>query len=243
MKTSQAEMLLSVNGISTSYGPIKALYDVDIDIPAKSIVALVGANGAGKTTLLRSISGLQPLNTGHIRFNGTDISGMAAYRRTRTGIAHVPEGRQLFGPMSVEDNLLLGGYHRARDAAFREDVERMYAMFPILYEKRHQISGMLSGGQQQMLAIARALMSKPTVLLLDEPSMGLAPLIVQEIFSTIQALKTQGLTVFLVEQNAAAALAIADRGFVLSGGKVVLSGTGADLLANDQIRAAYLGGA
>ena len=233
-------MLLEIRDVSSHYGRILALKGIDLAVAEGELVALVGANGAGKTTLLRCLSGVQPLTGGTIRFDGSDITRLSAQRRVATGIAQVPEGRQVFGPLSVEDNLLLGGYRR-RGGDVAADLDRMYALFPILRDKRGQAAGTLSGGQQQMLAIARALMSHPRLLLLDEPSMGLAPLLVAEIFQAVQDLKAQGTTIFLVEQNATAALAIADRGYVLETGAVVMHGTGAELLADDRVKAAYLG--
>lgn len=233
-------MLLEISDLSSHYGRILALKGIDLRIEEGELVALVGANGAGKTTLLRCLSGVQPLSGGAVRFDGADISRMSAEGRVAAGIAQVPEGRQVFGPLSVEDNLRLGAYRR-RGKGVAADMERMYALFPILRDKRHLPAGTLSGGQQQMLAIARALMGAPRLLLLDEPSMGLAPLLVAEIFQTVQDLKRQGTTIFLVEQNATAALAIADRGYVLETGAVVMEGTGAELLADDKVQAAYLG--
>ncbi len=233
-------MLLEIRDVSSHYGRILALKGIDLAVAEGELVALVGANGAGKTTLLRCLSGVQPLTGGTIRFDGSDITRLSAQRRVATGIAQVPEGRQVFGPLSVEDNLLLGSYRR-RGGDVAADLDRMYALFPILRDKRGQAAGTLSGGQQQMLAIARALMSHPRLLLLDEPSMGLAPLLVAEIFRAVQDLKAQGTTIFLVEQNATAALAIADRGYVLETGAVVIHGTGAELLADDRVKAAYLG--
>ncbi|MGE5506355.1 MAG: ABC transporter ATP-binding protein [Actinomycetota bacterium] len=233
-------MLLEISGLTSHYGRIQALKGIDVTVGEGELVALVGANGAGKTTLLRAISGVQPVTTGTIRFAGQDITKMAPEKRVELGISQVPEGRQVFGPMSVEDNLRLGAYRRhGPDVA--ADIERMYEMFPILRKKRELPAGTLSGGQQQMLAIARALMANPRVLLLDEPSMGLAPLLVAEIFKIVQALKDAGTTIFLVEQNAYAALAIADRGYVLETGAVVLTDSGATLLADDKVKEAYLG--
>jgi len=233
-------MLLEINDVSSHYGRILALKGIDLRVAEGELVALVGANGAGKTTLRRCLSGVQPLSGGAIRFDGADITRLSAERRVGAGIAQVPEGRQVFGPLSVEDNLRLGAFRR-RGADVAADLERMYALFPILRDKRLLPAGTLSGGQQQMLAIARALMSHPRLLLLDEPSMGLAPLLVAEIFRAVQDLKRQGTTIFLVEQNATAALAIADRGYVLETGAVVMEGTGAALLADDRVKAAYLG--
>jgi branched-chain amino acid transport system ATP-binding protein len=232
---------MEVRGLASHYGRIQALMGIDLKIEKGELVALVGANGAGKTTLLRAISGVQPLSHGAIWFEGTDITRRSAADRVGMGIAQVPEGRQVFGPLSVEDNLKLGTYKR-RGPDVGGDIEKVYAQFPILKEKRNQAAGTLSGGQQQMLAIGRALMSKPKLLLLDEPSMGLAPLLVEEIFRTVVQLKSEGTTIFLVEQNATAALAIADRGYVLETGRVVLEGTGPELMTNDEVKAAYLGG-
>ena len=233
-------MLLELNGLSSHYGRIQALRDVCVTVAEGEIVALVGANGAGKTTLLRVLSGVQPLSAGSIHFDGADISGIPAHGRVALGISQAPEGRQVFGPLSVEDNLRLGAYRRSgRDVA--DDMEKMYSMFPILKEKRKDPAGAMSGGQQQMLALCRALMSHPRLLLLDEPSMGLSPLLVAEIFEAVKKLKAAGATIFLVEQNAFAALGICDRGYVLETGEVKISGTGEALLADDRIRAAYLG--
>lgn len=233
-------MLLEISDLASHYGRILALKGIDLKVAEGELVALVGANGAGKTTLLRCLSGVQPLTGGAIRFDGCDITRLSAERRVAAGIAQVPEGRQVFGPLSVEDNLALGAYRRkGKDVA--ADLERMYALFPILKDKRALPAGTLSGGQQQMLAIARALMSHPRLLLLDEPSMGLAPLLVAEIFQAVVDLKRQGTTIFLVEQNATAALGIADRAYVLETGAVVMDGTGAELLADDRVKAAYLG--
>ncbi|MCC6073274.1 ABC transporter ATP-binding protein [Massilia sp. GCM10020059] len=232
--------ILQVSGLDSYYGPIQALHGIDIQIGEGQLVALVGANGAGKTTLLRAISGVQPASAGTIRFGGEDISRMSADKRVRAGICQVPEGRQVFGPMSVEDNLRLGAYTRPKHD-FAGDLERMYALFPVLKEKRHLLAGMLSGGQQQMLAMARALMGRPKLLLLDEPSMGLAPLLIREIFRIVEELRSQGITIFLVEQNAHAALAIADVGYVIETGSIILTGPGPELLANEQVQSAYLG--
>jgi branched-chain amino acid transport system ATP-binding protein len=231
--------LLETAGLTSHYGRIQALKGIDLSVRQGELLALVGANGAGKTTLLRAISGVQPASGGAIRFGGEDITRMKAARRVALGIAQVPEGRQVFGPLSVEDNLRLGAYTR-RDG-IDEDRDRVFAMFPVLKQKRREPAGTLSGGQQQMLAIGRALMARPTLLLLDEPSMGLAPLLVAEIFETIRALKAAGTTIFLVEQNAHAALAIADRAYVLETGRIVLQDSGQALLANDRVKEAYLG--
>lgn len=233
-------MLLELSGLSSHYGRIPALKGIDIEIAGGELVALVGANGAGKTTLLRCLSGVQPVSGGTIRFDGADITRLPPERRVGLGIGQSPEGRQVFGPMSVEDNLRLGAYRR-HGPETAHDLERMYGLFPILRQKRREAAGTLSGGQQQMLAIARALMSAPRLLLLDEPGMGLAPLLAAEIFEIIQSLKAAGTTIFLVEQNAHAALKVADRGYVLETGTVVLSDRGDRLLADERVREAYLG--
>lgn len=232
-------MLLEIVNLTSYYNRIQALKGVTVKIGEGELIGLVGVNGAGKTTLLRCISGVQPVSGGTITFDGQVMTQMAAEKRVARGIVQVPEGRQVFGPMSVEDNLRLGAFCRRGDVEV--DLKRMFDMFPILHAKRRLPAGMLSGGQQQMLAIARALMGRPRLLLLDEPSMGLAPLLVEEIFSTIQYLKRNGTTIFLVEQNAYAALAIADRGYVLETGAVVMADSGQALLTDDRVKAAYLG--
>ena len=232
--------MLEIRSISSRYGRIEALHGIDLDVKQGQLVALVGANGAGKTTLLRTISGVQPASAGSIHLFGRDITRLPPYERVRLGICQVPEGRHVFGPMSIEDNLRLGAYTRARDN-LDADLERMYELFPILKEKRALPAGTLSGGQQQMLAMARALMGQPRLLLLDEPSMGLAPLLVEEIFRVVKHLKSEGITIFLVEQNAHAALSIADIGYVMETGRTILTGTGENLLNNEQVKQAYLG--
>ncbi|WP_273251782.1 ABC transporter ATP-binding protein [Marinobacter psychrophilus] len=233
--------MLTIKGLKTSYGQIEALHGVDICINSGEIVSLVGANGAGKSTLLMTISGLQPVDAGSITFEGKDLLKITTDQRVASGIVQVPEGRQVFKDLSVEDNLLLGAYTRGRSPEVEDDIERMYEKFPILRQKRRNLAGELSGGQQQMLAMGRALMAKPRLLLLDEPSMGLAPLIVEEIFNIIKALRNEGMTIFLVEQNASQALALADRGYVLETGRVVVEGSGRELLSNEKVREAYLG--
>lgn len=232
--------MLEIRNICSRYGRIEALHGVDLDVHQGQLVALVGANGAGKTTLLRTISGVQPASAGSIRLFGRDITRLPPNERVRLGICHVPEGRHVFGPMSIEDNLRLGAYTRARNN-LDADLERMYALFPMLKEKRALPAGALSGGQQQMLAMARALMGQPTLLLLDEPSMGLAPLLVEETFRVVKRLRSEGITIFLVEQNAHAALSIADIGYVMETGRTILTGTGERLLNNEQVKHAYLG--
>ncbi|MEI6116201.1 MAG: ABC transporter ATP-binding protein [Burkholderiales bacterium] len=231
---------MRVRNLESWYGRIQALKGIDIEVRRGETVALVGANGAGKTTLMRTLSGVQPMRAGSIEFDGVDISKLRSDMRMRRGICQSPEGRQVFGPLSIEDNLRLGAYTQPREQV-EGDMEKIFTMFPILKEKRRLPAGTLSGGQQQMLAIGRALMGRPKLLLLDEPSMGLAPLLVQEVFNVVRSLKAQGMTILLVEQNAMAALAIADRGYVLETGSVTLTGTGQELINNEQVRAAYLG--
>ena len=229
--------MLDVTALSSRYGRIPALAGVDLHVAAGELVALVGANGAGKTTLLRTISGVQPASSGAVRFDGHDLAGLSARQRVQRGIVQVPEGRQVFGPLSVQDNLLLGAFARGSADA----LDSMFLMFPALAQNRREPAGTLSGGQQQMLAIARALMATPRLLLLDEPSMGLAPRLVAEVFAQIAALKAQGTTILLVDQNARAALAIADRGYVMETGHIVLHGPAGELLRNPQVQQAYLG--
>jgi branched-chain amino acid transport system ATP-binding protein len=232
--------MLEVRALESRYGRIPALKGIDVSVRDGELVALVGVNGAGKTTLLRVISGVLPASGGSVAFGGEDITRLAPERRVRRGIAQVPEGRQVFGPLSVEDNLLLGGYTRSRDERTRS-LQQVYEMFPPLAERRRQPAGTLSGGQQQMLAMGRGMMARPRLLLLDEPSMGLAPRLVAEVFAYVKSLKDSGTTLFLVDQNARAALAIADRAYVIETGKIVLSGSGAELLASEKVQAAYLG--
>ncbi|MDI6745829.1 MAG: ABC transporter ATP-binding protein [Rhodocyclaceae bacterium] len=234
------ESVLAVRGVESCYGRIRAIKEISLEIRGGELVALVGANGAGKTTLLRAISGVQPVVAGTIIFDGEDITHLSADRRVSLGICQVPEGRQVFGPLTVEDNLRLGAITQSK-GRLTVGLERVYETFPVLKEKRHLPAGTLSGGQQQMLSIGRALMGRPKLLLLDEPSMGLAPLLVEEVFNVVRTLKSQGMTIFLVEQNAYAALEIADRGYVMETGSITLTGTGQELLDNEQVRAAYLG--
>jgi branched-chain amino acid transport system ATP-binding protein len=238
--TSKVDVVLRVNGMESCYGRIKALKGISLEVRRGETVALVGANGAGKTTFLRTLSGVQPMSAGSIAFDGEDISKLRSDMRMRRGICQSPEGRQVFGPLTIEDNLRLGAYTQPKHQV-EGDLEKVFSMFPILKEKRLLPAGTLSGGQQQMLAIGRALMGRPKLLLLDEPSMGLAPFLVQEVFNVVKALKAQGMTIILAEQNAFAALAIADRGYVLETGTITLTGTGQELISNEQVRAAYLG--
>jgi len=233
-------MLLEIKGLNCHYGRIQALDSIDLAVNEGELVALVGANGAGKTTLLKALSGILPTTAGSVLYDGHNITDYASDKRVRLGIIQVPEGRQVFAPMSVEDNLLIGGYTRNKIER-KETLEEVYALFPVLKSRRHSTAGTLSGGQQQMLAISRALMSRPRLLLLDEPSMGLSPLLVDEVFATIEALRSKGITIFLVEQNAYMALAIADRGYVLETGSVVLTDSGERLIVNERVKEAYLG--
>jgi branched-chain amino acid transport system ATP-binding protein len=232
--------MLSVENLRSGYGRIEALHGVSLEVAAGEIVTLVGANGAGKTTLLRAISGVQPVTAGRILLDGRPIERVPGHARVALGIAQVPEGRQLFAPLAVEDNLKLGAWSR-RGSELDAELPWVYALFPMLATLRHAAAGTLSGGQQQMLAIGRALMAKPRLLLLDEPSMGLAPMLVDQILGVVQGFKRSGLTVLLVEQNARAALAIADRGYVVETGRITASGSAAQLLADDRVQAAYLG--
>jgi branched-chain amino acid transport system ATP-binding protein len=232
-------MLLQVEGLRVAYGGIEALRGISFEVEEGSIVTLLGANGAGKTTTLRSISGLLRPRSGSILFDGEHIDGLAPHQMVRLGIGHVPEGRRIFPRMSVRENLLMGAYHRRDEVS--GDLERVYELFPVLRERASQDGGTLSGGEQQMLAIGRALMGHPRLLLLDEPSMGLAPMIVARIFEIIREINTQGTTVLLVEQNAAQALRLAAHGYVLETGEIVMSDAAGRLLADDRVRAAYLG--
>jgi branched-chain amino acid transport system ATP-binding protein len=232
--------LLEVRDLHVAYGQIEAVRGIGFDVDAGQVVALIGSNGAGKTTTLRTLSGLHRPSAGEIRFDGERIDRLPAHEIVARGVAHAPEGRRLFPRMSVRENLDLGAYRR-NDGEVEADVTMVYGLFPILAERRSQAAGTLSGGEQQMLAIGRALMSRPRLLMLDEPSMGLSPLVMRTIFSTLTELKARGTTLLLVEQNAQAALALADRGHVLETGRIVLSGTGADLLRDERVRKAYLG--
>ncbi len=233
---------LQVDGLDVYYGAVHALKGVNVRAEAGEIVTLIGANGAGKTTLLRTISGLVPAKGGRVMFEGKDITKIPAHEIVALGISQSPEGRMVFANLSVEDNLELGAYRRKDGAGVRKDRDAMFQLFPRLLERRKQLSGTLSGGEQQMLAIARALMSRPRLLLLDEPSLGIAPLLVRDIFKNIVEINRGGVTVLLVEQNAHMALSIAKRGYVLETGKVVLEDDAAKLATNDEVRAAYLGG-
>ena len=232
--------MLEVQDLHVYYGEIHALKGVTLGVGKGEIVALLGNNGAGKTTTLKTLSGLLPARSGSVRLEGETLLGVPPHAIVLRGIAHVPEGRRIFNRLTVLENLEMGAYARA-DAGIGQDLERVFVLFPRLKERRAQIAGTLSGGEQQMLAIARALMAAPRILLLDEPSMGLAPVLVEQIFETIRDINGQGTTILLVEQNAAMALSIAHRGYVLEPGTIVLSGTAADLQENPEVRRAYLG--
>ncbi|KFI26003.1 ABC transporter ATP-binding protein [Haematobacter missouriensis] len=232
--------MLKVDGLRSRYGRIEVLHGVDLRVDEGEIVTVVGANGAGKTTLLQCLSGVQPVTAGSIVFRGKEITTVPAYRRPALGLTQSPEGRQIFTNLTVEENLRLGAYLYS-DEQVEKDMQDAFGMFPILREKRNLAAGGLSGGQQQMLAMARALMGRPACLLLDEPSMGLAPIIVQQIFEVVKELKARGVTVLLVEQNAFGALKIADRGYVMETGGITISGPAEALIADPRIRAAYLG--
>jgi len=233
-----------VESINAFYGAIQALRNVSVHVSPGEIVTLLGANGAGKTTLMKVISGLHPLNKGRLLFNGQNIAGLPAEHILRLGVGQVPEGRQIFSPLSVLDNLILGAYLRFKGEEKKKvlkDLEFIFEIFPVLQERPKQRAGTLSGGEQQMLAIGRTLMARPKLLLLDEPSMGLAPMVIRDIFKAVQTLRTRGTTLLLVEQNAKAALQVADRGYVLETGRIIMEGETADLLHNKEIQRAYLG--
>lgn len=234
--------MLKVDNIDVFYGNIHALKDVSLEVNEGEIVTLIGANGAGKSTLLKTLSGLLKPKKGVVLYQSQQIGGKPAQAIVKNGISHVPEGRRVFSTMSVEENLELGAYLRSDRDGIKKDIANVYELFPILGERRKQPSGTLSGGEQQMLAMGRALMAKPKLLLLDEPSMGLAPLIVKKIFEIIKMVNEQGTTVLLVEQNANMALSIANRAYVIETGKIVLSGTAKELQESEQVKAAYLGG-
>ena len=241
MAADSAAPLLSLRGVHVAYGAIQAVKGIDMELHTGEMVCLIGANGAGKTTTLNAIAGTLPLAAGSIRYNGEDIGKLPAHKRLRRGIALVPEGRGIFTRLTVEENLRMGAYIRSDTDGVERDLQRVFEMLPRIKERLAQVAGTLSGGEQQMLAIGRALLSRPRLLLLDEPSMGLAPLIVEKIFEVVQQVRREGVTVLLVEQNANLALEFAERGYVMEHGELTLTGSGADLLADPQVRTAYLG--
>ena len=232
--------MLSVEGLRSKYGRIEVLHGIDLEVRSGEIISVIGANGAGKTTMLHCLSGLQPASAGSVRFRGEDITRLSAERRVDAGLAQSPEGRQIFTNLTVEENLRLGAFLFNDDRVGR-DMENAFAMFPVLKEKRNHVAGGLSGGQQQMLAITRALMSRPACLLLDEPSMGLAPILVDQILDVVKSLRDLEVTTLLVEQNAFAALSIADRGYVMETGRITMTGPADDLINDARVREAYLG--
>jgi len=233
--------MLEVNSINVYYGSIHAIKDISFEVNSGEIVTLIGANGAGKSTTLQTVSGLLRSKTGSITFMGKNLGGIPAHKTVSMGIAHVPEGRRIFQQMTVEENIEMGAYTRP-GSEYNESVENVFNHFPRLKERRKQIAGTLSGGEQQMLAMGRAMMSKPQLLMLDEPSMGLSPILVDEIFDIIKAFHESGTTILLVEQNANKSLAISDRAYVLENGQIVLTGTGKELMQSEEIKKAYLGG-
>ena len=241
MHTDPGSPLLQLKNLQISYGGIQAVKGIDLELWAGETVCLIGANGAGKTTTLNAIAGVQPIAGGDIIYAGDTINVLPAHKRLRRGVALVPEGRGIFTRLTVEENLRMGAYSRNDSAAIEADLERVYTMLPRIKERLPQVAGTLSGGEQQMVAIGRALLSRPRLLLLDEPSMGLAPLVVEKIFEVVQSVAREGVTILLVEQNANLALEFAQRGYVMESGRITLTGSGADLLANPKVRAAYLG--
>lgn len=234
--------MLEVKDLEVYYGVICALKGISFEVNEGEIVSLIGANGAGKTTTMQSVIGLLPKKAGSVMFNGTDITKMPCHKIVHAGMTQVPEGRRIFQELTVYENLLMGAYTNKDQQKFKDDLETIYARFPRLAERRNQIAGTLSGGEQQMLAMGRALMCHPKLLMLDEPSMGLSPLLVDQVFELIKDINKDGTTVLLVEQNAGKSLAISDRAYVMETGKIVLSGTGAELAASEMVRKAYLGG-
>lgn len=241
MKHDNAAVLLSVNEVKVAYGGIQAVKGVSLEVREGELVSLIGSNGAGKTTTMKAITGLLPLGGGHIQLAGQTIDGQGPWDLVQQGLAMVPEGRGVFTRMTIVENLQMGAYIRNDDAAIAEDIERVFTTFPRLKERRDQLAGTMSGGEQQMLAMGRALMSRPKVLLLDEPSMGLSPIMVDKIFEVIQEVSAQGVTILLVEQNASRALQIADRGYVMESGLITLSGNAHEMLHDPKVREAYLG--
>lgn len=234
--------LLEVKNLEVYYGVINALKDISFEVNEGEIVTLIGANGAGKTTTMQSIIGLIPTRSGSVVYDGIDITKMPCHKIVKLGMSQVPEGRRVFQELTVYENLMMGAYSQGKNNNFKEDIEKIYTRFPRLAERKNQIAGTLSGGEQQMLAMGRALMSHPKLLMLDEPSMGLSPLLVNQVFEIIKDINKDGTTILLVEQNAGKSLAISDRAYVLETGKIVLSGTGAQLAQSEEVKKAYLGG-
>jgi len=241
MNASSTTPLLELRKLQVAYGGIQAVKGIDLLVRRGERVCLIGANGAGKTTTLKGICGVQAVKAGSVHYDGEDITGIASYRLVRRGLSMVPEGRGVFGALTIDENLAMGAYTRRDRAGVATDVERVFSLFPRLRERRRQTAGTLSGGEQQMLAMARAMLSRPTLLLLDEPSMGLAPLMVQKVFETIRAVAAEGVTILLIEQNAKLALEVCDRGYVMESGEIALEGPAGELLSNPKVREAYLG--
>ena len=236
-----ATPLLSLERLQVAYGGIQAVKGIDLVVGKGELVCLIGANGAGKTTTVKGVTGLQPVSGGVVRYEGDDVTGRPAFELVRRGLAMVPEGRGVFGALTIEENLAMGAYTRTDRDGIRSDIERVYTLFPRLHERRRQTAGTLSGGEQQMLAMGRAMMSRPRLLLLDEPSMGLAPLMVQKVFETVLAISREGVTILLIEQNAKLALEVSHRGYVMESGEITLAGEARALLHDPKVRAAYLG--
>ncbi|MFD1712302.1 ABC transporter ATP-binding protein [Ottowia sp. GY511] len=236
-----AQVLLKVSGLEVAYGGIQAVKGVDFEVREGELVSLIGSNGAGKTTTMKAITGTLPLAGGDIEYLGKSIKGQGPWDLVRQGLAMVPEGRGVFTRMTITENLQMGAYTRRDKAAIGEDIEKVFTIFPRLRERKDQLAGTMSGGEQQMLAMGRALLSRPKLLLLDEPSMGLSPIMVDKVFEVVRDVYAQGVTILLVEQNASRALALADRGYVMESGLITMSGGGQELLANPKVRAAYLG--
>jgi branched-chain amino acid transport system ATP-binding protein len=236
-----AAALLELNKLEVAYGGIHAVKGIDLTVRQGELVCLIGANGAGKTTTLKGITGLQPVRAGKVVYDGNDVTGKPAFELVRKGLSMVPEGRGVFGALTIEENLAMGAYSRKDRKEIKQDVERVFGLFPRLKERHRQTAGTLSGGEQQMLAMGRAIMSRPKLLLLDEPSMGLAPLMVQKVFETVLAISGEGVTILLIEQNAKLALEVSNRGYVMESGTITLSGDARQLLSDPKVREAYLG--
>jgi branched-chain amino acid transport system ATP-binding protein len=236
-----AAALLELDKLEVAYGGIHAVKGIDLIVRQGELVCLIGANGAGKTTTLKGITGLQPVKAGKVIYDGKDVTGKPAFQLVRKGLSMVPEGRGVFGALTIEENLAMGAYSRRDRNEIKQDVERVFGLFPRLKERRRQTAGTLSGGEQQMLAMGRAIMSRPKLLLLDEPSMGLAPLMVQKVFETVLAISGEGVTILLIEQNAKLALEVSNRGYVMESGTITLSGDARQLLSDPKVREAYLG--